>query len=302
PFGLTHTGAWFATVAPEDRYRYNGKELDEATGLYDYGARYYDPAIARWTSVDPLAEVFAPWSPYNYVLGNPLLLVDRDGRLPEPPKWLEKARTFLKGIARSLGINTGVGTGNRNTPRNARQARRQEQANAAVRHVEQGLQGMNDLQETFIPGVSIANELREGDAKGALIEGGIAIGAGIIIPVGGSKISSLLGKGKDVLSRFVQKFSNQASHLTDMDVSGALRDIMGDPVIRASDGYVYDHLKEVTEALDGLGRELGNLNRQIDAGTFTDEVLEQAQTLRSNLQRQKDALQDLLRRTQEKAE
>ena len=79
PFGLTHTGAWFATVAPEDQYRYNGKELDEATGLYDYGARYYDPAIARWGQVDPLAEQYASYSPYNYVLGNPIALFDPDG-------------------------------------------------------------------------------------------------------------------------------------------------------------------------------------------------------------------------------
>lgn len=60
-------------------YRYNGKELDEATGLYDYGARYYDPAIARWTGVDPLADEFAPWSPYSYVYDNPLIHTDPTG-------------------------------------------------------------------------------------------------------------------------------------------------------------------------------------------------------------------------------
>ena len=33
PFGLDMTGAWFATVVPDNTYRYNGKELEEATGL-----------------------------------------------------------------------------------------------------------------------------------------------------------------------------------------------------------------------------------------------------------------------------
>lgn len=66
-------------------YRYNGKELNEEFGLslQAYGGRWYEPAVSRWTTVDPLAEKMPEWSTYNYTMGNPINLVDPDGRLPQ---------------------------------------------------------------------------------------------------------------------------------------------------------------------------------------------------------------------------
>ena len=64
-------------------YKYNGKELDEATGLYYYGARYMDPKTSIWLSVDPLAEKMPSWSPYSYSFDNPVRYVDPDGRAPK---------------------------------------------------------------------------------------------------------------------------------------------------------------------------------------------------------------------------
>ncbi len=61
-------------------YLFNGKELDEETGLYYYGARYYNPRISLWYGVDPLAEKYPAHSPYCYTMNNPVMLVDPDGR------------------------------------------------------------------------------------------------------------------------------------------------------------------------------------------------------------------------------
>ena len=69
---------------PMNKYKYNGKELQDELGLnmYDYGARNYDPAIGRWYSIDNLSEEFYDWSPYNYVLSNPVKFIDPDGNGP----------------------------------------------------------------------------------------------------------------------------------------------------------------------------------------------------------------------------
>ena len=60
-------------------YRFNGKELDPETGNYYYGARYYDPKISVWLSVDPLAHEYQNLSPYVFTGNNPIMLVDPDG-------------------------------------------------------------------------------------------------------------------------------------------------------------------------------------------------------------------------------
>ena len=85
-------------------YKYNGKELDTHNGLnwYDYGARHYDPAIARWTTQDPLAEKYYGWNPYNYCLNNPFRYYDPDGKDSR-----DKAVGYIIGFITNIIPNSG---------------------------------------------------------------------------------------------------------------------------------------------------------------------------------------------------
>ncbi len=60
---------------------YNGKEIQDDFGLYwyDYGARFYDPMLGRWQSVDPMAEKYNSYSPYHFSGNNPLKFLDLNG-------------------------------------------------------------------------------------------------------------------------------------------------------------------------------------------------------------------------------
>ena len=74
-------GGVFASSGNVQPYKYNGKEYDGKKGLnlYDYGARMYDAALGRFTTVDPSAENYFNTSLYAYCGNNPINRIDPDG-------------------------------------------------------------------------------------------------------------------------------------------------------------------------------------------------------------------------------
>jgi RHS repeat-associated protein len=105
PFGMEANSY---VSSPKNYYLYNKKEQQPEFNENDYGARFYDPVIARWTSVDPLAEISRRWSPYNYVLDNPIRFEDPDGMIwADPAKDKAIADRLQKGISDRLKTENG---------------------------------------------------------------------------------------------------------------------------------------------------------------------------------------------------
>lgn len=105
PFIDEHIGSY------ESPYLFNAKEKDSETGLYYYGARYYDPKASVWVSVDPLTDKYPELSPYNYCKNNPVIYNDPDGK--DLRSFASGALDFVPFVGSVKQIYEGVKEGNR---------------------------------------------------------------------------------------------------------------------------------------------------------------------------------------------
>jgi len=87
PFGTTsYRSGRTETEVSLKRYKYVGKERDEETGLYYYGARYYAAWLCRFVSVDTLQHDYPHYTPYQYAGNKPISYIDLDGLEETKPK------------------------------------------------------------------------------------------------------------------------------------------------------------------------------------------------------------------------
>jgi len=91
------------------KHKFTGQELDSESGLYYYGARYYDPEIGRFISPDSIVPDFSnPQSlnRYSYALNNPVIIRDADGHDP-----ILAAALVIVSVSAAIGaINAGIQT------------------------------------------------------------------------------------------------------------------------------------------------------------------------------------------------
>jgi RHS repeat-associated protein len=80
PFGSVIVERLFTSSGAGDyRYGFNGKEDDDEWGVQDYGARIYNPQVARFLSVDPLTGGYPELTPYQFASNTPIWARDLDG-------------------------------------------------------------------------------------------------------------------------------------------------------------------------------------------------------------------------------
>jgi RHS repeat-associated protein len=96
------------------RYRYTGKEKDEESGLYYYGARYYVCWLGRWAASDPMANELPHQSSYMHCSGNPISRIDPSGlvdvEITEYAKTYGKAEiTYDNNDDKTKGLNVTFG-------------------------------------------------------------------------------------------------------------------------------------------------------------------------------------------------
>jgi len=94
PFGMEMST--LSSGSSTNKFLYNGKEHQNSLGLdwYDYGARFYDPELGRFHSVDPMAESYYSFSPYHFSGNNPMTFIDSNG-MNYSPYYDDRSGRFL---------------------------------------------------------------------------------------------------------------------------------------------------------------------------------------------------------------
>ncbi len=328
PFGLEHKGYNNVVNGNENNYQtYLGKEMSKELGLnwLSFRHRNYMPEIGRFFGVDPVAGDYVTISPYQFAHNNPIWKIELEGLegqelngfdvVNAPPSG-QSGKNPAAHLPLPIGDrSSGSSSGNKTTRQLVAIQKNQmvtgypgqaldEAVTAGIQWVGSKLSGSNvskSTSENIQLGTNllilITSKGKNLKAGGEALEQLTKTASTKSLAKISLNTSKLSGTGGDVLDAVIKKTNNIGTHLSPSDLKGAVKDILGSPV--TINGKTFDHLGEVTDALKGLGKQISKLNKSIDAGTFSDEVLDAAKSLRTQLQNQKDQIQNVLNNARE---
>jgi hypothetical protein len=299
---------------------------------YDYGFRIYDPRIGRFLSVDPITSDYPWYTPYQFAGNKPIAFTDLDG-LEESPaaermiSWhtaaaLGKTDAERLAIYKNLrGMNHGPDFSKirkywyRSTTAASQTIKAYEYVTGkpasfgfkAKTYFASFFSWNGGGDYTDADDVSVLAKGEHASGEPATLTDKILAGGGMVIPfLSGGAIRKMFtgvskGIGQEAVEGILKKVDNISTALDEKHITAAVNDILGNPVINEATGKVYNHLQEVKDALQGLGNQIGQLNKLIDGGKLSDEILESAQKIRSELQKKKDDINAVLDRATKKA-
>ena len=256
------------------KYRFTGKEVDEETGLYYFGARYYDPRISLWYGVDPRTEKYPNFSSYTYTFNNPIKFVDPDGRAPQviTPETIWDIINVGMGVA-SFGAN--IASGN------------------VVGAVADGIGLAYDAFATIVPILPAGASTTLGVyrltnlSKKALG----SVSAAQKLFAGNKKFQSL--------NSSLKRAFNAIDKETDIGtLAGSIKEKLGIPldVIKkeAIDGK-FDHTKKLENGIQSMKNAVDKINETFDGGGLSKEQINVLSNTRDLLNTRVNKLESILK-------
>jgi RHS repeat-associated protein len=324
PFGMTMPGRTYYRNTKRYRYGFNGTEKDPSItkGAIDFGARIYDSRVGRFLSMDKYDAAFPFLTPYQFANNTPLQAIDFQGNYPKyklidiakrlSAVYVEKIQyikaklenTTDEKLKTQLQIDLKLHQDGYSKVILWRYQNKQSTLDYVLEimmdHWDNTVGPLVELTPVGDLYHVITGQTFKGEKTSRILAGVY------LLPLGKMGLAAKTlnktikavtsGVGKELLEQIASKAERIAKALDEKHLRAAVGDILGKPVVIA--GKTYNHLKEVKDALKGIGNQIMELDKIIREGKVTEGFLDAAKTMRSQLQKQKDNITGLLTRVE----